>query len=95
MARVLLVLLAGIPLVAIGFGAGMWWVGRQIDRAAAPRSARELDFAERMATLRHHTDLLERARQASLADEPGLANIYSEAAERVLKLIESDGPEGV
>lgn len=86
MARVLLVVLIGVPFGALGFGLGLWWSGR----GAAPPSPREFEFRERLAVLDHHTALLERARRAALADQHGLANIYSEAAERVLRLSYSD-----
>ncbi len=87
MGRVLLVLVTGIPFVAIG-AVGALLVGRWSGRSAGPVSDRELDFRERIAVLNHHTDLLERSRRASLDGDHGLANIYAEAAERVLRLAE-------
>lgn len=91
MARLLLGLAIGVPFFALGGVFGAWWTGR---RSAEPTtSERELEFRERMATLQHHTDLLERARRASLDGEPGLANIYSEAADRVLEMLERPSPE--
>lgn len=90
MSRLLLVLLAGVPFALLGAGVGVWWTARS-NASARPTSDRELEFRERIATLQHHTELLERARQASLAGEPGLANIYAEAAERVLRLVETQG----
>ena len=88
MVRVLLVVLGAVPVFALGAAAGAWWQARGPTQQV---SDRELAFRERMATLQHHTDLLERARQAALDGEPGLANIYAEAAERVLRL--ADPPD--
>ncbi|MFP5488072.1 MAG: hypothetical protein ACLGHQ_07185 [Acidimicrobiia bacterium] len=90
MGRVLLVLVGAVPVFALGTWAGAWWSTRAGSGRPLP-SDRELDFQERMATLQHHTDLLERARRAALDGEPGLANIYAEAAERVLSL--TDDPQ--
>ena len=91
MARVLLVALAGVPFVLLGAWLGSWWTSRS-SSGGTTATDRELDFRERMATLQHHTDLLERARRAALDGEPGLANIYSEAAERVLRLADRADP---
>ena len=82
MARLALLFVTGLPFLAIGFGIGMWWA----TRTPPASSERELEFRERMATLQHHTELLERSRQASRSGDAGLANIYAEAADRVLDL---------
>jgi len=87
MGRVLLVLVTGIPFVAIG-AVGALLVDRWSGRSTGPVSDREMEFRERIAVLNHHTDLLERSRRASLDGDHGLANIYAEAAERVLRLTE-------
>jgi hypothetical protein len=93
MARLLLVLLAGAPFLLVGIGVGAWWTARS--SGPGPQvSDRELEFRERMAMLQHHTDLLERSRRASLDGEPGLANIYAEAAERVLRLTDRSHDPG-
>lgn len=92
MARLLIVALTGLPFLLIGVAIGAWWSARRAPDGSSV-SDRELDFRERMATLQHHTELLERARRAALDGEPGLANIYSEAAERVLRLADPPGPE--
>lgn len=42
----------------------------------------------RVMALREHSRLLAKARRASLRKQDGLANIYSEGAERVLELVE-------
>lgn len=90
MGRVLLAVLLAAPIFALGAWAGASWATRSGSGRPQP-SDRELEFQERMATLQHHADLLERARRAALDDEPGLANIYAEAAERVLRL--TDPPD--
>ena len=90
MARVLLVLVGAVPVFLVGAAVGAWWSSRVATRPGV--TDRELDFQERMATLQHHTELLERARRAALDGEPGLANIYAEAAERVLRLADPPDP---
>jgi hypothetical protein len=91
MGRVLLALITAVPIFALGTWVGAWWSTRS-GPTRSQVSDRELDFQERMATLQHHTDLLERARRAALDGEPGLANIYAEAAERVLRLTDPPDP---
>jgi len=93
MARLALVALTGVPFLLIGVWLGVWSSSRNRSGGAATVTDRELDFRERMATLQHHTDLLERARRAALDGEPGLANIYSEAAARVLRLADRVDPD--
>lgn len=94
MGRVLLMLVVGVPFLAIGAALGAMfggrWTGSSLG-AGGSASDREMDFRERMAVLQHHTDLLERSRRASVDGDHGLANIYAEAAERVLRLTEQ-GP---
>ena len=93
MARLVLVALTGVPFLLIGAWLGVWWSSRSGSGGTTTATDRELDFRERIATLQHHTDLLERARRAALDGEPGLANIYSEAAERVLRLVDRADPD--
>ncbi|MCB0966590.1 MAG: hypothetical protein KDB37_07110 [Ilumatobacter sp.] len=89
MARLLLAFAVAIPFLALGFALGAWWAPRGVPTA----SDRELEYRERIATLQHHTELLEQSRKASLAGDAGLANIYAEAAERVLELVERERPD--